>query len=360
MLKKLIIFGYFRLIRINKKMEQMHLKKKIIVFSKNEKKIITSIKNLISDRDRKNEIISIRNNETALKELAKSISLYPSIFGEQQLGNSSRSVLTLIDNLCITDTVDLIMHVPTKAILGRSFSIAKINFFLLLLYLTREIQGLNNIEERIIEIISVNIYSLMAEEVFISILSDKKIPRKIRNDSAFLLANIWEYRIDHGVKNFVPILNNIWAKRKDFIPAYGTMLGISELFIIFSESESVWLDFLARDDIQDDEINSLKEFLMSLSFENINELTVRMKMLGKTSINADELNSLIDSDSPLPVYGQKDPRDFFKSFTQRKNDAIFRRQSNLPGPKKTIEEYIMCYLLGRSSFYYDSPQTTDS
>ncbi len=319
----------------------------IIVFNKSEEAIIEHLESSLKRRGLDDVLEAIENNKNALYDLSRSISLYPSVFKQESLGNESRSIDTLVNNLCIKDIVDLIFNIPTKAILGQGFYIAKINFFYMLLYLSREKDDLKHLNKYILEILKSNIYNIMAEEVFIAIVSDKAIDFHIRSRASFLLANIWEYRLYQGVSSFVPILDNIWNAREKVKPAYGTLIGISELFSLTEKTDPMWLDFLTRDELQEDEIDSLQEFLIGLSYEEMKILSESMKANSKASINKDEIESVLGAKTQYPQYNISDPRNFFKFFTNRKNNALFRRRGDTPGPKKTIEEYIMCYLLSR-------------
>ena len=250
--------------------------KNLIVFTKKEEQIISQLKAILKSNNRSEEIQTVVNNEKALIELAESISLYPSIMSKQNLMGISRTVDTLINNLCIHEIPDKIFHMPTKAILGQGFSIAKINFFLMLHYLAGEIPDLVKNTESIFNIIENNVFTIMAEDVFISLISDKNISLEIRANAGYRLANIWEFRIYKGINEFVPILNNIWHAREKLKPAYGTMIGISELFRLTQNSDSIWLAFLQKDDISQDEVESLQEFLMELSYEEMNLISEYM------------------------------------------------------------------------------------
>jgi len=320
-------------------------KKEIIVFRRDERAIIASIKEILEEQKQTNELKSIENNVIALNELARSISLYPSILGDQHLGSVKRSAQTLVENLCITDVIDLIMNIPTKAILGQGFAIAKINFFFMLLYLSREIDILRETEETIYAIITRNIFTIMAEEVYISLLSDKMIPLEIRSKAGYNLANIWENRIDCGVKEFAPILSTMWNARKKLKPAFGTMLGISEIFMLSENSDTTWIGFFERDELSEDEILSLQEFLMGLSFEEMDFLSDEMEKSDRTSIGIDEIDKILGEKKIHPHYTYEDPREIFHSFKVRKKNSKVRSKTNSKGPKKTVEDYIMIYLL---------------
>jgi len=323
------------------------LMRKIIPLSEKEEFIVEKITGLLRKENKADEISLVEQSVDALHDLARSISRYPSIFGMQQLGGTSRSVETLVDSLSVQDPVDLVLHTPTKAILGRGFAVAKINLFYMLLYLSRENKKLTSMGAEIFSFISGNVYTLMAEDVFVAVLSDKDISGHIRSNAAYLLAKIWEYRMDHGVREFAPILDSMWEARNRVRPVYGTMIGMSELFSLSGTTEPVWLEFLQREDITDDELDSIREFLMGLSCEEMSYIMERMKEDGKTSLSREEVDAMMKEGKTYPDYDPEDPRELFRSFCNRRVNSGFRERAGRPGPRKTIEEYIMCYLLSR-------------
>lgn len=319
----------------------------IIIFKPEEEEIISRLTAELEYRGLTNEISKITRNREALEALSDSISMYPSILGSQSLGTASRSVETLIDTLVLKDMIDMLFNIPTKAILGQSYAIAKINFFFMLLYLCQESGEMQHLEKEIHRAVQNSIFSIMAEEVFIAIISDKRISSHIRSNAGYLLTNIWEYRIDHGVESFAPTLSSIWQARDRLNPSFGTMIGITELFTLASQSDPIWFDFLQRDELHEDEIDALQEFLLALSYEEMKKITYHMKKEEKDVVNGDDIARLVGEEDHDRFYSEEDPRRLFKSFSHRKNNAMYRARGNLHGPKKTFEEYLMCFLLSR-------------
>lgn len=328
--------------------------KKIVPFNKDESFIIDLVKDTLEKEERYGEIEQIDINEHAIYDLARSISLYPTILGTQSIGRSSRSIATLVDSLCVQDITDTVLDIPTKAILGKGFSMSKVNFFFMLLYVSRENNFEESVHSRIMDVVSNNIYTMMAEEVFLAIISDKEIDYHLRSNAAYLLANIWEYRLDHGVREFAPILNNIWRAREEVQVAYGTMLGFSEILQLSEHSDPVWFDYLQREELTDEEVHSLQEFLLGLTFEEMQDLQKYMRKRNIRLLSAEEIDQYLGNARTYPDYQKADPKDFYRSFRHRKNNATFRQRAGLPGPRKTIEEYIMSFLLDRPEQLYVS------
>ena len=322
--------------------------KRIVPFREEEGKIIENLLSALREKDRSKEIITVENNMVALKELARSISLYPSILKEQSLGSATRSVETLVDSMCSTDEFDFRLRIPTKALLGNGYLIAKINFFYMLIYLCGQVSASDEIKDSIMSFISNNIFTLMAEDVFLSIIEDCGIAPDVRMKAGYFIADIWERRLDHGVKEFVPILSEIWKARETLVPAFGTMLGFSELFKISGQIEPAFLDFFQRDELTDEEITSIEEFIFGLTYEETVKLRAEMERRDKYVLCREEVEEILGHNRIYAQERMKDHREIYHSFKHRKTNAKYRARAKLAGPHKTIEEYIMCYLLARS------------
>ncbi len=326
--------------------------KKIILFHKEEKRLLDQFLDILKREKRNSDRDSIEHSRNALKDLAEAISMYPPIMGKQQLGNISRSVETLIDMLCMKEDPDLILHIPTKALVGKGFLIAKINFFYMFLYLAKGIGDSREIQDVLHElkmIISNNIFTLMSEEVFLSIIEDRKNSMHIRTNAGYLLANIWEYRLDHGIREFAPILSNIWKAREQLKPAFGTLMGFTELFKLSQGLDPLWLEFIDQALSTEEETSSLEEFLFGLSFEEISRLRGFMELTERNCLSPEDIFQVIGESSAYPRYDPDDSREFYRSFRHRLINTKVRKRARLMGPKKTIEEYIICYLLSRPS-----------
>ncbi len=329
--------------------------KEITTFGQEELKVIEAIKYLLDEDNKDHEIQLLNNNIFSLQTLTKSISLYPSILGEQHLNLNTRTIDSLITTICLNDPIDFILHIPTKAILGKSFIIAKINFFYMMLYMIQENFkdshiDISSIKTSICNIISNNIYSIIAEEVFLAILSDKSIPITIQKSSAYWLSQIWEHRMEHGIKSFTPILNKLWEIRQTMKPVFGTLLGLSEIFLLSEHHDNHWLNFLQRDELSEEEVDSLKEFIFGISYEEMTYLINRMNYMDKSSLSDEEISKFLGDKKVYPDFHLDDARNFFKFFQHRKNKALFRQKTQILGPKKTIEEYLMIYLLSQKTY----------
>jgi len=319
----------------------------IIIFTKDEEELVENLKQAIKDKYT-SEYTLIEKHKEALRSLATSISLHPSLLDSQRLTNQKRTMESLLDKLCSKSIPDMILHIPTKAILGRAFTIAKINFFIMLWYIIRERDEYVSFIDLLLTCIASNVFMLTAEEVYTSIIEDDQLALNIRHNAAYLLARTWEHRLDYGVAEFAPILLNLWKARERLIPNFGTMMGFAELCMLSEHTSPLWLDFLQRDDITEDEVYAVEEFIFDLSFEEIVYVRDYLEKNNKMTVSREELPSILQK-THIPEYQGQDPRELYRSFRDRKINSRFRARSGLRGPKKTLEEYLMCFLLSSRS-----------
>jgi hypothetical protein len=322
----------------------------IIVFDDAESEFLDMCLKIAKDRKLDSETENIQKNIDALIELSRAISQYPSILGTHQWGSTIRSVESLVEMLSYTHAIDKLMHIPTKAVLGKGFHIAKMNLFMMMKYMAETNGESFSISTGIVPYITNIVFTLMSEEVFLAIIEDHEIDALIRNRAGFLLANIWEYRLNLSLKNFAPILNSIWESRKALCPAYGTMMGFSEISKISQSAPQLWIDFLQTLEHSEEKFHSLEEFLFNLSHEEITRLRSEMKRRNLGVVSQNDIESMIGTKQSYPIFDESDPREMYQFFRHRKVNAKFRRRAHLAGPKKTIEELLMSYLLSTETW----------
>lgn len=319
--------------------------KAIQVFSESEENITHQIKAMLRKTGADNDFQRVNDTHASLIILADSISRYPSIFEDQHLGLHQRTVETLVENLCAHPDLNLVLNTPTKAVLGRGFSIAKINFFLLMSYLCNDNEGLCSKLDEITDIITHNVFSIMTEDVFTSIISDPSVDIEIRKETGYFLAKIWEHRVYKGVEEISPVLTNLWKTRRHFTPAYGTLAGISEIATFCSRSAPEWNRFIEDDDFTDDTLESLREYLMALSHEEMLSIQDYMERNAVASFNHEKIKEMLGRNKSYMMINYDDPREMYHFYARRKENAIFRKKSRINGPAKTIEEYLICYMI---------------
>lgn len=317
----------------------------LIIFNDDESEVVYHCLAIVTKLNKENEVIKIKKNINSLIELVKSISQYPSIMATDQLCGIERSVDTLMDLMRQSEGIDKIMYTPVKAVLGKGFLLAKISFFNMIKILSKNIPELGDQVRKISEFIANTIYTIMCEEVFLSIVENKQISETVRNRAGFLLANVWEYRLTEGINEFAPILNSMWEARKKLIPIYGTMMGTFELTQISESIEPLWSEFIQNDKNPDGVFESIEEFLFTLTYEEIKDLRNRMKEKGLNLVNREKVESFLEKRMLYDDFDSADSREMYRFFRSRNFNAKFRKKAEMSGPKQTIEEHIMCYLL---------------
>ena len=319
----------------------------LVVFNDDESGLIDRCQRVVKERGMIEPYQRIVSNINALIELSRAISQYPSILRSTDLGGNMRSVDSLIEMLCQKEGFDKTLHIPTKAVLGKGFLVAKINFFHMIRYLANPLPELREESIEINTIISEIVFTLMSEEVFVSIIEEENKDEAIRTRAAFLLANIWEYRLNQNVRDFAPILNSIWEARKKLQPVFGTMMGTIELMTLSAELDKAWADFVSFSTGSEEITQAIEEFLFTLSHEELTEIRVKMSELNLRCITKKDLSPILGKSHAYPEFGENDPREMYIFYRSRKHNAKFRKRAERPGPKMTIEEYIMSYLLSQ-------------
>jgi len=319
---------------------------KIILLKNKELWLLKELMFKLEREGKKAQLKEIKNEMKALKTLARIISQYPSIVEAKNIGRNSFKIDTLVENLCRKNEYNIVFNIPTKAVLGKSYLIAKLNFFYRLLYIIDETKELTPSRDTVVSITSDIIFSLMAEEVFLEIISDPHQDLDIRINAGCFITKIWEYRLTYGIKEFAPILDNIWKARETISPVYGTLLGTAEMFQLSHKIDPKVRDFFSNHNFTDDEDYSLEEFLFGLRYEDTLILRAKMKEMDKTVVSRDEIKQILKKDKLSTGCSRSGgPREFYSFFVQRKINAIHRAKTHAKGPHKTIEEHIMCYLL---------------
>ncbi|HAK45401.1 MAG TPA: hypothetical protein DCO79_05720 [Spirochaeta sp.] len=318
----------------------------IVVFNNEETEFIQSVLDIIRKKNI-DEAEYITKRLTSLQELANTVSSYPSFQSTRTIGNSTFSMESLIKMICRMDFADQVMYVPTKVILGRSFVVAKINFLLMLKYEAESIRKLKKLAPKIEDLVTMNIFALMSEEVYLSLIQENDIDIEIKTRAAVRLMNIWEYRLSQSAEDYAPMLSSLWKSRKHLSPIYGTMLGMTEMLQMAKNIDPVWFDFLGSSENDDSVFQALEEFLFNLTFEELNQIRDIMLEKQMTSIDKKNIESLLHIDHFYSTFQAADPREMLRFFKQRKKNAVYRNRSRSPGPTKTIEEHILLFMLKR-------------
>jgi hypothetical protein len=313
---------------------------------------------LVSDvfeaiRSHREQYDALRASLGRLAKLAELIRDSPSMAtGWHARGRQAFSGETLIDLLCRVPDYDLDLNIPTKALIGQTYLIAKINFFKAMGYAleTDQLTGVgdaSDLEARVQQELGQSIYSKLAEELFVSIVTDPDTPASAKAAAARYLFRIWEERLLIEVDDFAPVLESVWQARTKVLPVLGTMLGTHEVFDLFRQArDSRFIDYFGEEDISEEQLLAFEEFLFGLSHEQITKLREHLASTRAGCVSLDEARELL---GPTGSWGPpaNGPQAFYTSYKKRRVKAHYRALTGAPGPKKTAEEYVMMALLQR-------------
>lgn len=255
------------------------------------------------------------------------------------------SVESLLEKLCAVKEYDIDLHIPTKAVVGQAFLVAKINTLKALGYvLAARSPSHEEIAARVAHEAAQSIYTKLAEELFIAIVTDRDEPRDVKMVAARLLHRIWEERLLVEIDDLAPLLESAWSARSKLLPILGTMLGTHEVFRLFREArDKRFLDYFAED-APAEQVLAFEEFLFDLSHEEITRIRASMEAEGKRVISRADAFTLLGHAKPHPD-AETGAMALYTSYKKRRVNAIHRGLSGSGGPKKTAEEYVMLAFL---------------
>jgi len=292
-------------------------------------------------------LMAVTQNIQQLDAFGQLVCDYPSVFGEQSLGSKRRGVQSLLSGLSRSTPSNFDMFLPTRALMSRTLQMGEVNFYRLLRYVCSEAlppERAAGLQARVEQLLCHCLYTRLAEIVFIDIASDDLLEREVRSRAALSLLHIWE-QTTYRVSDFFPLLEATWEARRRFPATLGTLMGTSEMFrLIEAGCDENFVDYLVRPERSDDENAAFREFLFGATTEHLEKIREQMEADGKQAIAATDV-----ADSSRLKDACADGGDpslaMFEFFLYRHLQAAARRQANLPGPKRTAEEYVMLYYL---------------
>jgi len=256
---------------------------------------------------------------------------------------SAFSSESLLDLMCRVPDYDFDLHIPTKAVLGQAFLVAKINFFKALGY---ALEAAGASRDDIDAEIGQSIYSKLAEELFISIVSDPAALSAVKRAAARSLFRIWEDRLSVEIDDFAPFLESVWQARDRLRPVLGTMRGTHEMFRLMKDARDARVLDYFTEDVPTEQLQAFEEFLFGISHEEIERLRAHLEEQSLTVVSTDEACRLLGrrKESWVPTAG---PQAFYSSYKKRRVRAAYRQLTGSEGPQKTAEEYVMTAFLLR-------------
>lgn len=238
------------------------------------------------------------------------------------------------------------LHLPTKAMVGQAYVLAKIHFFENIAQALAITCSPGTLQEVAWSEWASALHGRMAEEIFISIAMDANCEHSARVDAGRMLFHIWEDRLRVEVDDFAPVLESAWQARRKLRPVLGTMLGAQELMRLFQLArDDRLLAYFAEDDIPEEETQAFQEFIFGLSHESIQLLRDRMSEQSIRALSFEAARKLLGIQDSIQFLDVPTPQALYTSYRMRRVKAQARSLTGVPGPKKTAEEYAMAHLL---------------
>ena len=313
----------------------------IIILTSKEEAIYSQLLPLIREKAPSRASV-IESRLKDLQKLASAIAKFPSLLERSDLPGGTRTPQLLVDSLIKhQDKGDSTLRLPSKATLGKAFMVSKIHTFSSLAKISAGVEAPDSITRALQQETVILMFSLMAEDVYLNLISDDTQPMEFRRSWATSLLLLWEHRNDQTVESVAPVLQTVWDARRKLAPAFGTMMGTSELIMMSMQMDEQWISFI-KSKLEGLEVKqAMEEFLFGISYEQIETLKKILREKGIPAINRDEVSSFlgehVKSDAGL------DYRDFYSMYTIRRDNARARSRMKLPGPHKTLEDYFIQY-----------------
>lgn len=316
---------------------------RIVVLTPHQKEIYDKLMSIVKNTDlAKYEVFEKRMHD--LEDLAGSLANFPSLLERHVLSGGERTPQSLIDSLIMHQPEgDITLFLPSKATLGKAFLVAKIHTFSSFFKYAKSIKQPEPFCQEFQQETITMMCSLLAEDVYLNLLHDAEVPMDCKQKLAMSLLLLWEHRTDQNISDIAPTLLKVWKARRKLAPAFGTMMGTSELLMLSMQLDEQWTSFM-RKKLSDPGVSqAMEEFLFGISHEQILKLKDILRTKGIPAIGRDEVSKFlgihVKADAGL------DYRDFYSLYSVRRDNARVRKRMDLPGPQKTIEDYFIQFTM---------------
>jgi hypothetical protein len=289
----------------------------------------------------------LRAGLQSLASIALALETYPSLRESTRLGQKNRSLETLRETLHDGGEHGLEWALPTKAVLARTFGIAKVNFLTGVGYGLQPFEasaGALLLEMR--EATEEAVYTRLAEELYAAFLTSRATSPDVKDLAAEHVIDLWEGRTRLATDRFGPLLRSAWAARTRAPRVFGTLMGTQEILtLLFQDCDSHFVGWFGQYTEDSEQRQAFEEFLFDLAFENLERVRARMREDGKTCVGPREVERYLGmrEGALRPLVG--DPKDLYVSFRRRRVKAQYRTSMGAPGPKRTAEGYLLEALL---------------
>jgi len=317
---------------------------------------VLSFLDKVGTKEGNSDAAHIRDAMDLLVRLRDVATSYTSVVRSYTVAGESRDVHTLTNAICRSDPYSIEAFMPTRAVVGRSYLVAKFNFFRLLVRMCRhhipEDQRQKELLNELGFSVRESVTSIIAEDVLVSIASDDGQDMELRRKAIYLLADLWEHRTIRSVRDFFPLLYSVWDAKARVTISYGTLAGTTELLALMREGcDPAVIDYFTSDQISEEERQALIELVFNATFEELETMRNFMERNHMEVLGPNDVAKIFNI--PLSKLHQTTAtaEDMFFTFRERQVTAYQRKMKNLAGPKKTAEEYMMIYYLRQADIH---------
>ena len=179
-----------------------------------------------------------------------------------------------------------------------------------------------------------------------NLIKDKSVSIDLRRELANSLIILWEHRSDQTISDIAPVLQAVWSTRRRLAPAFGSMMGTSELMMVTFQMDDQWGAFIKEKLSEPDVAQAMEEFLFGVSYEQILRLKGILRDQGVKSIGRDEVSSYLGERVKTDI--NLDYRDFYLLYTVRRDNARARQRLHIEGPKNTLEDHFIRFIMEKN------------
>ena len=231
-----------------------------------------------------------------LGSIALAMESYPSLREKRQLGTRVRTLESLMQTLIDRGEHGLEWALPTKAILSRTFAIAKVNFFTSLAYCVdacKQVEDRGPLLHEIAAGIEEAVFTRLAEELYTAFVTSRVTTLQVKTQAAQNLVALWEGRVRFATDRFCPLLRSAWAARTRAPRAFGTMMGASEMFaMLFADCDPKFIDWFTGHAGKSEQLHAFEEFLFDLPYESLERVRLRMAEDGRNVVGPERGRAL--------------------------------------------------------------------
>ncbi|MGI6432389.1 MAG: hypothetical protein ACOXZ4_00760 [Sphaerochaetaceae bacterium] len=314
----------------------------MVTFTSHEKQVLDSCLLILEQVDSPFASI-VKSRMQDVEQLASIVDRAPSPSTDLLQQSGMRTTETLAKKL-VEHGLGHVVDLPTKAVLGHGLTVSKLHLFGLLMKLLSAIEELVSVRSNVEQKYNNLLFTLMAEDLYTAIISTQENDSPWMQEAVHELITMWDLRTSGYLETFALAIRELWQARHTIVPTLGTLMGTIEIMTLSALLPPVWLDFLLSAAAVEEVGSSLEEFLFDVKYEELVELRSIMAQQNITVVSRETAWQMLGKEE-IPASENNIALALYKSFMSRQQQAKIRAYRQDPGPKRSLEEYFVIYLL---------------